>query len=428
MEPKLKRSVSLFTLTMYGIGVILGAGIYAIVGKAAGIAGSSLWLSFLIAASVGMLTGLSYMELISMFPQTAAEYVYVKNSLRSKATAFVAAWMMLAAGIVSASTVAIGFANYFVGLFGGYVTLVAVILVVVLSAVNLWGISESTKLNVVFSSIEIVGLLIVIVAALPTLGTVNLFEMPNGIIGVISASALIFFAFTGFESIANVAEETKNPEKTAPRALLIAITVTTIIYVLVSVSVVNLVSYEQLAASPAPLSFAVSQAFGSNAFTLMSSIALFATANTVLIILIATSRIMYGLSKDGALPQLFSHLLKRRHTPWAAILVIMIFTAVFAFFENIQVVAGIADFSLFIVYGFVNLSLIILRFKQPHKERKFKVPLNMGKLPLLPLLGLMLTVLLAANLDLLVILLGIIIVFVAIPVYYLLKRITKLKA
>jgi len=428
MEPKLKRSVSLFTLTMYGIGVILGAGIYAIVGKAAGIAGSSLWLSFLIAASVGMLTGLSYMELISMFPQTAAEYVYVKNSLRSKATAFVAAWMMLAAGIVSASTVAIGFANYFVGLFGGYVTLVAVILVVVLSAVNLWGISESTKLNVVFSSIEIVGLLIVIVAALPTLGTVNLFEMPNGIIGVISASALIFFAFTGFESIANVAEETKNPEKTAPRALLIAITVTTIIYVLVSVSVVNLVSYEQLAASPAPLSFAVSQAFGSNAFTLMSSIALFATANTVLIILIATSRIMYGLSKDGALPQLFSRLLKRRHTPWAAILVIMIFTAVFAFFENIQVVAGIADFSLFIVYGFVNLSLIILRFKQPHKERKFKVPLNMGKLPLLPLLGLMLTVLLAANLDLLVILLGIIIVFVAIPVYYLLKRITKLKA
>ena len=428
MEPKLKRSVSLFTLTMYGIGVILGAGIYAIVGKAAGIAGSSLWLSFLIAASVGMLTGLSYMELISMFPQTAAEYVYVKNSLRSKATAFVAAWMMLAAGIVSASTVAIGFANYFVGLFGGYVTLVAVILVVVLSAVNLWGISESTKLNVVFSSIEIVGLLIVIVAALPTLGTVNLFEMPNGIIGVISASALIFFAFTGFESIANVAEETKNPEKTAPRALLIAITVTTIIYVLVSVSVVNLVSYEQLAASPAPLSFAVSQVFGSNAFTLMSSIALFATANTVLIILIATSRIMYGLSKDGALPQLFSRLLKRRHTPWAAILVIMIFTAVFAFFENIQVVAGIADFSLFIVYGFVNLSLIILRFKQPHKERKFKVPLNMGKLPLLPLLGLMLTVLLAANLDLLVILLGIIIVFVAIPVYYLLKRITKLKA
>jgi len=413
---------------MYGIGVILGAGIYAIVGKAAGIAGSSLWLSFLIAASVGMLTGLSYMELISMFPQTAAEYVYVKNSLRSKATAFVAAWMMLAAGIVSASTVAIGFANYFVGLFGGYVTLVAVILVVVLSAVNLWGISESTKLNVVFSSIEIVGLLIVIVAALPTLGTVNLFEMPNGIIGVISASALIFFAFTGFESIANAAEETKNPEKTAPRALLIAITVTTIIYVLVSVSVVNLVSYEQLAASPAPLSFAVSQAFGSNAFTLMSSIALFATANTVLIILIATSRIVYGLSKDGALPQLFSHLLKRRHTPWAAILVIMIFTAVFAFFENIHVVAGIADFSLFIVYGFVNLSLIILRFKQPHKERKFKVPLNMGKLPLLPLLGLMLTVLLAANLDLLVILLGIIIVFVAIPVYYLLKRITKLKA
>ena len=424
MAPELKRSVSLFTLTMYGIGVILGAGIYAIIGKAAGVAGGSLWLSFLIAALVGLLTGLSYMELISMFPQTAAEYVYVKNSLRSKPTAFVAGWMMLVAGIVSASTVAIGFANYFTGLFGGTVILAAAVLVVVLSAVNLWGISESTKLNVVFSLIEIVGLLIVIFAALPHIGTANLLEMPTGIVGVISASALIFFAFTGFESIANVAEETKKPQKTAPRALLIAMTVTTVIYVLVSISVVNLVGYEQLAASPAPLSLAVSQVFGSGAFTLMSAIALFATANTVLIMLIATSRIMYGLSKDGALPQLFSRLSASRRTPWIAILAVMTFTMVFVLFENIEFVAGIADFSLFIVYGFVNISLIVLRFKQPNSERKFKVPLNIGKLPLLPLFGLIVTVLLAVNLDLFVILLGLTITLTAIPVYYLLKKAT----
>ncbi len=423
MEPKLKRSVNLFTLTMYGVGVILGAGVYAIIGKAAGTAGGSLWLSFLIAALVGLLTGLSYMELISMYPQTAAEYVYVKNSLQKKSIAFIAGWMMLVAGIVSASTVAIGFANYFVGLFGGYVVLVAILLVLVLSAVNFWGISESTKLNVVFSLVEIGGLLIVIFAALPYVGTVNLLEMPTGLIGVISASALIFFAFTGFESIANVAEETKNPEKTAPRALFIAMTVTTIIYVLVSISVVNLASYEQLAASPAPLSFAVSQAFGSNAYTLMSAIALFATANTVLIMLIATSRIMYGLSKDGALPQKFSRLHSTRQTPWAAIFVVLIFTSLFVLFESIEFVAGLADFSLFIVYGFVNLSLIILRFKQPHTERKFKVPLNIGKMPILPLVGLIVTILLAINLDLFVIVLGLIISLIAIPVYYLLKKI-----
>jgi APA family basic amino acid/polyamine antiporter len=427
MEPKLKRSVNLFTLIMYGIGIILGAGIYAIIGKAAGMAGNSLWMAFLIAALVGLLTGLSYMELISMFPQTAAEYIYVKNSVQSKSIAFIAGWMMLVAGIVSASTVAIGFANYFSELIGGQTVLVAIVLLIVLSAVNLWGISESTKLNVVFTLIEITGLAIVIFAAVPNLGTVDLLAMPNGLFGVISGSALIFFAFTGFESIANVAEETKNPQKTAPRALLAAITITTIIYILTSISIVNLASPEQLASSSAPLSFAVSQVFGPSAFTLMSVIALFATANTVLIILIATSRIMYGLSKEGAIPKLFSRLLSRRRTPWTAILAIALFAGIFVLFENIEIIAGIADFSLFIVYGFVNASLIILRYKQPTAQRKFRVPLNIGRFPLLPLLGLIVTGLLAANLDFSIILVGTGIILVAFPIYYLLRKAAKLR-
>ena len=425
MEPKLKRAVGLVTLTMYGVGIILGAGVYAIVGKASGEAGNSVWLSFLVASLVSMFTGVSYMELMSMFQRSAAEYVYVKHSLGSRLGAFVVGWIEIVADIVAASTVAIAFAGYFVGLFGGHLVVVAIALIALLSIVNFWGIAESTKLNVVFSLIEVLGLLIVIAVAIPYIGTVDLMEMPGGITGVLSASALIFFAFIGFEDIANIAEETRQPEKTAPRALLFSLIATTAIYVLVGISAVSLVSYEQLAASNAPLALAISGALGSDAFTLMSVIALFATANTVLVLLIVGSRMMYGMSSDGSLPKMLSRIHKGRRTPWAAVLLIMLCTMLFALLENIKIVASIADFSTFAVYFFVNASLIILRYKEPSRERLFKAPLNIGKFPTIPFFGLLTIVLLAANLDPFTILVGLIILFAAVPAYYAINKLWK---
>jgi len=136
MEPRLKRSVGLFTLTMYGVSVILGAGVYAIIGKASGEAGNSLWLSFLIASLVSMFTGLSYMELISMFPRSAAEYVYAKRSLGNRLAAFAVGWIEIFADIIAATAVAIGFAGYFTGVFGGHLVIVAIALVAFLSIIN----------------------------------------------------------------------------------------------------------------------------------------------------------------------------------------------------------------------------------------------------------------------------------------------------
>jgi APA family basic amino acid/polyamine antiporter len=427
MELNLKRTVGLFTLTMYGVGIILGAGVYALVGKAAGEAGNSLWLSFLIASIVSVFTGLSYMELMSMFPRSAAEYVYVKHSLRSRLAAFSVGWIEIFADVVAASAVAIGFGGYFAGLFGGHLVVVALALIAVLSIVNFWGIAESTKLNVIFSLVEISGLLIVIATAIPHIGSVNYVEMTQGIAGVFSASALIFFAFIGFEDIANIAEETKQPKKTAPRALLFSVIITTVIYVLVAISTVSLVGHEQMAASTAPLALAVSQVFGQDAFTLMSVIALFATANTVLILLIVGSRIIYGMSSDGSLPQILSRIHKSRRTPWVAVLFVMLCTMLFALLGNIKVIASVADFCTFAVYCFVNASLIILRYKEPDRKRVFKVPLNVGKFPIIPFLGLVTIVLLAANLEPFTILLGFIILFAAVPLYYWLKKIWKLK-
>jgi APA family basic amino acid/polyamine antiporter len=423
--PKLKRAVGLFTLTMYGIGIILGAGVYAIIGKASGEAGNAVWLSFLVASLVSMFTGLSYMELMSMFQRSAAEYTYVKHSLGSRLGAFVVGWIEIVADVVAASTVAIGFAGYFVGLFGGPLVIVAIALIAVLSLVNFWGIVESTKLNVGFSLIEVAGLLIVIATAIPRLGTVNLIDTPRGITGVLSASALIFFAFIGFEDIANIAEETREPEKTAPRALLFSVIATTALYVLVGISVVSLVSPEQLATSTAPLALAISGALGSSAFTLMSAIALFATANTVLVLLIVGSRMIYGMSSDGSLPKLLSRIHAGRRTPWAAVSFVMVCAMLFVLLENIEVVAGIADFSTFAVYSFVNVSLIILRYKEPRRERLFRVPLNIGRFPAIPFFGLLSIFLLAANLAPFTILLGLIILLAAVPSYHALGKLWK---
>jgi APA family basic amino acid/polyamine antiporter len=427
MEISLKRTVGLFTLTMYGIGIILGAGVYAIVGKAAGLSGNSLWLSFLIASIVSVFTGLSYMELIPMFPRSAAEYVYVKHSLKNRLAAFSVGWIEVFADVIAGSTVAIGFAGYFVGLFGGHVVVIALVLIAMLSIVNFWGIAESTKLNVVFSLVEIIGLLIVIFAATPHIGSVNYMETASGITGVLSASALIFFAFIGFEDIANIAEETRQPKKNAPRELLFSVIVTTVMYVLVAISAISLVGHERLAASTAPLALAVSQVLGHNAFTLMSIIALFATSNTVLVLLIVGSRQIYGMSKDGSLPTMLSRVHRNRRTPWIAVIFVMFCTMFFVLFGKIEIVASAADFCTFAVFCFVNASLIILRYTEPNRERPFKVPLNIGKFPIIPFLGLATIVLLAANLDPFTILLGFLILLVAVPLYYALKKISKIR-
>jgi len=184
---------------------------------------------------------------------------------------------------------------------------------------------------------------------------------------------------------------------------------------------------EQLAASSAPLALAISQVFGQKAFMLMSIIALFATSNTVLVSLIVGSREVYGMSRDGSLPKILSHVHKSRRTPWVAALLIMFCTMFFVLLRDIKIIASIADFCTFAVYCFVNVSLIILRYKEPERRRLFRVPLNIGKFPILPFIGLVSIMLLAVNLDPLTILPGLIILGIAVPFYYIFRKIWKLK-
>jgi APA family basic amino acid/polyamine antiporter len=406
---------------MYGSGVILGAGIYVLVGKAAGAAGNTVWISFAIGAVLVTFTGLSYAELSAMYPRSAAEFVYVKNAFKSDFLAFMVGWLIVFMSVVSSSAISIGFGGYFAGLFGGTIRLPAVMLIITLSLVNFYGIRESSWMNIVFTLIEAGGLLFIIFAGFTFAQArpVNYLESPFGIYGILTAVPLVFFAYIGFDNIVNIAEETKNPSKVLPRAVLISILITAILYLFVALATVRIMDWTQLAASAAPLADVAVVGFGTNAAILLSAIALFATANTVLIALITGSRITYGIAQQGSLPSILSSIHSRTKTPAAAILVIMTSSIAFTFAGDLVTIANITVLAVVIIFAFVNASLLILRYKAPNVERPFRVPMNIGRFPVLPFLGLVTSIAGAILFEPPVLVVGVIVISVGAFVYML---------
>lgn len=372
--------------TLCGVGIIFGAGIYALVGKAAALGGNAVWISFGISAILAALTGLSYAELSSMFPKAGAEYVYSLKAF-GRRLAFMTGWLILISGVFSAATVSLGFAGYFSVLFGSPVTITAFALMAIMSLLLLYGIKQSAWVGIIFTTIETAGLILIIFIGLPYLGSVNYFEMSaEGLSGILGASALIFFAFIGFEEITRLSEETKNPTRNMPRALIIAIAISTVIYMLVAISAVSILGYDALGHSKAPMADVADKALGPNAHTLLSVIALFATANTVLLILLATSRMLYGMAAAGSLPTGIAWVHPRRRTPWTSIIIVGIVSIALLAFRDISVMAGITDFAVFLTFVIINLSLISLRY-HPAARAAFRVPLSIGRFPILPAAG-----------------------------------------
>jgi len=404
---ELTRHLGLFHTTIYGVGLILGAGIYALIGDAAGAAGNSVWISFVLAAVSAVFTGLSYAELSSMYPKAAAEYSYIKNAFRNNFVAFLVGWLTLFVAIISAATIALGFGGYFTQLVQIPIVLAAILVIAVLSFVNFFGIRESSSMNIVFTIIEAAGLAIVIWAGFAITGVqVDYLQIPHGFSGILSAFTLVFFAYIGFENIANIAEEIKNPKKVLPRAIILAIAITAIVYVLVSVSAVRVLDWQALDASFAPLADVIKKSLGQEWGFGILVIALFATTNTVLIMLVSGSRILYGISSDKALPAIFSAIHQKRKTPWAAVAIIGALSAGFVFVGDIGTVANISVFAIIMVFVLVNLALIWLRYKQPDAERPFRSPVSVGKFPVLAALGIVTPILGLVQLDLFVIVMG----------------------
>lgn len=421
----LKRDLGLISTTACGVGMIVGAGIYVLIGAAAGLGGNAVWISFLIAAIVAAFTGLSYAELSSIFPKDSGEYIYAEHAV-GKRLAFVSGYAMILVGVVSIAAVAIGLGGYFTSLFGmsstSMILIIGAIAIILFSLINLKGIKTSAGLNIIFTLIEVGGLILIIFLALKFIGKVNYFETSGlGVPGILSAAALIFFAFLGFESIVKLSEETKNARKIIPKALLLSIVITSILYVLVGIAAVSVLGWQKLAQSSAPLADVANIVLGNNAFLLLAIIALFATGNTILIILVTTSRMIYGMGKDIKPLKFLSAIYKRTRTPWLAVVITGVLAIMFLFFKDIATVANITNFLMFFIFIMVNLSLIILRYKMPDIKRGFKVPLNIGKFPILATLGVITCIFMIFNIELDIILYGLIILMVGLGTEFLVE-------
>ena len=422
--------MGLFQLTMYGVGLTLGAGIYVLIGEAAGFAGNSVWVSFILAAIVAIFAGLSYAELTALFPKAAAEYTFVKHAFKNNFIAFIIGWLTAITSMITAATVALGFGGYFTEFVGLPITLSAILLLGVLSFVNFIGIKQSALMNTIFALITAAGLGLIIFLGV-TFGStesVDYLEAPNGMTGIVLAFILIFFAFIGFEDMANVAEEVKRPQKTLPRAIILCILITGIIYVLVSLSVVRILNWEELGQSAAPLADVAHKALGIEGRLTLSIIALFATASTVLITLVAGARILYGMARNRSLPFLLGKVHSKTKTPWIAVIGIFVTAVAFAFIGDIVIVANITVFAIVITFAMVNLSVILLRYVEPEMKRPFRVPVNIGKFPILPLFGLGATVYMAIQFELEIVAVGLAIIAAGV-IFYLFynRRILKYK-
>ena len=418
---KLKREAGLLQLVAYGMGNIIGAGIYVLAGVASGFAGNVVWAAFVIGAIIALFTGLSYAELGSIYRKSASEYTYVGKAFHNKPLSFVTEWTMLITEIVAVSTVALGFARYFQVLIGIPIILVAAALLILLTMISIAGIKTTLRINTLLSILAMLGLLIVIVGGTGKLGSVNYTYSPKGNEGIITASILVFFAFVGFDNITNLSEETKKPDKLIPRGLLISLLISTILYVAVGIAMVSLVPWQQLSISDAPLALAASVSFGSLGFTLLTIFALLTTFNTALVLLIVGSRIIYGMAEAKALPSLFGKL-NRNGAPYMASLLVLIISIAFLSLGSIGRVAEIASFGSLLVFIMINLSLLYLRKTEPNANRPFKTPLNISWVSITALLGVVSCFILLTQFDIKSLLLGLVLPISGMIIYALTGR------
>ncbi len=384
----LQKNVSLLSLTFFGVGIIIGAGIYSVLGAAAAHAGNSLWISFILAAVVAVLTALSYCELATLFPFAGAEFVYLKELYpNSSIPSFLIAIFIIFAGSATSATVALGFASYLQEFFNISLTIAAFFLLSVITLINALGISNSSRVNIGFTTIEVLGLLIVIYFGL----THTSAHVPLGLSlgkGTLSAASLIFFVYLGFEDMANLAEETVDAHQNIPKSILLSLIITTILYIAVSIAVLQLAPLKKLAISQTPMALAMRPqgVFWEN---ILSVIALFSTANTTLITMLAMSRMIYGVSAASELPEFFSRTTKTKKIPHNAIWLTWIMACLFLFIKKIELLANISSFCALVAFFVVNASLILFRYKLPQKERAFRSPVNIGNFPVLAFLGLL---------------------------------------
>ena len=378
---RLRRALTLPLLTLYGLGVTVGAGIYVLIGATTAEAGVYAPVSFLIAALVVAFTAFSYAELSTRYPVSAGEAAYVEAGFNTRWLTTVTGLAVALSGMVSAAAVSIGAASYLQGFTALPQNVLTIGVIAVMGLIALWGITQSVMVAAIITVIEISGLLFVIawgyfVAEPLGLPMIEVIPPLTGShwAGIGAASLLAFFAFVGFEDIANVAEEVKNPSHTMPRAILLTLIIATILYIGTTMAVLKAVPMDDLAHSTAPLTlvFATAPAMVKQSFAV---IAIVATVNGVLIQMIMASRVLYGLSDRGYLPSSLAKVSPRTQTPVIATLAVVAIIVFLAQALPIDALAERTSQIVLFVFVLVNLALIRLKIKGTSEGVHFHVPI-----------------------------------------------------
>jgi amino acid transporter len=370
----LKRTLRLGSLTYYGLGTILGAGVYVLIGKVAGYAGLYAPVAFLVAGLIAFFTAFSYAELAARYPHSAGAAVYVREGLGFEALSLFVGGLIVLVGVVTCASLLRGFVGYldvFVQAphwMGITVTLLG------LWALAAWGIGESVRAATVVTLVEIGGLFLILAVSGASLGTVpaRLPDLlppfqPQAWSGIALGAFIAFYAFLGFEDMTHVAEEVEEPQRTMPRAILLALGTATLLYLLVALAAVLSLPLAELARSEAPLAELYTRATGHSP-ALISLISLFAVTNGALIQIIMGSRVLYGMSRKGWLPAWLGRVSRRTHTPLWATAVVALPSLGLALWLPLLSLAKATSFLILIVFSLVNLSLLRLKRRTPVAE------------------------------------------------------------
>jgi basic amino acid/polyamine antiporter, APA family len=397
-QPELKRVMGPKLLLLFIVGDILGTGIYAVTGSVANEVGGAVWVPFLVAFVVALLTAFSYLELVTKYPQAAGAALYTHKAFGVHFVTFLVCFTVMCSGITSASTASRAFAanlaaftNVLQGegasnqLSAGMTTLLAILFILLVALINLRGVAESVKANVVLTSVELSGLLIVIFVGLfaasqgkADFSRVVMFDTAEDksvFIAITAGTSLAFFAMVGFEDSVNMAEETKDPERVFPKIMLTGLSITGVIYILVSITAIALVPAGELGEGEAPLTKVVTAGAPNLPIgDIFPLIAMFAVANSALINMMMASRLLYGMAKQRVLPPALGRVLEGRRTPWVAI----VFTTALAvgllfFIQRLAALGGTTALLLLAVFTVVNIACLVLR-RDPVQHQHFKAP------------------------------------------------------
>ncbi|WP_134325344.1 APC family permease [Cumulibacter soli] len=402
---ELKRAIGPKLLLLFIVGDILGTGVYALTGQVAAQVGGAAWAPFLIAFAVATLTAFSYLELVTRFPQAAGAALYTHKAFGLQVLTFLVAFAVMCSGITSASTASYAFADFFSSAFsldvaGGssILMIISLAFMIIVAGINLRGISESVKTNVVLTIVELSGLMLVIFVGLyaMTQGTadfsrVTIFESAEDkstFLAVTGATALAFFAMVGFEDSVNMVEETKNPKRDFPKMMLSGLGITGVIYMLVSITAVALVPVGDLADPDKDSALIQVVAVGAPDLPIddiFPFIGMFAVANTALINMLMASRLVYGMGKAGIVPRTLGRVHQTRRTPWVGILFttaislglivyVVLANSTTQGAANITLLGGTTSLLLLVVFTIVNIALLVVRRKFGTAGNHFRAP------------------------------------------------------